>query len=153
MHIFTDGSVNCLVNKSIGCYLILDNLNSQIDSNKIVSIEYNINSSTMVELLTIQHILNLIDIKFKNKKFPKIYLYTDCMNFINILTIRKNKENFKKHKNYIFYKELILLIQKFNIKVIWIKGHDKKINKIEEYQKIFSIVDKHVRKLSRKLSL
>ena len=108
-------------------------------------------SSTMSELKTIKYVLEFIDNKQEeyNKDKKKIYLYTDCMNFINLITKRKNKENLKAHINYELYNTLINLVAKNKVNVIWVKGHNKKILKIEKYQKIFSIIDKQTRKLLR----
>ena len=105
----------------------------------------------MSELKTIKYVLEFIDNKQEeyNKDKKKIYLYTDCMNFINLITKRKNKENLKAHINYELYNTLINLVAKNKVNVIWVKGHNKKILKIEKYQKIFSIIDKQTRKLLR----
>lgn len=70
---------------------------------------------------------------------------------MNLISKRKTDENLKNHRNYLFYKELIDFIDDNNVKVIWTKGHDKGQNKTDYHQKIFSILDKAVRKYSRDL--
>ncbi|ARF11728.1 ribonuclease H [Klosneuvirus KNV1] len=142
MHIFTDSSVNTKTKTGIGCYLILNSLDDEFTQENIQTIQLNDTSSTMAELDTIKHVLIEID---KYNLTDDIYLYTDCENFVNLIEKRQYNENLVKHTNYKEYKEIIDLVNKLKIKVIWVKGHDKQINKTEQYEKIFSVVDKTAR--------
>lgn len=96
----------------------------------------------MAELATIKHVLNELD---KYNLTEDIYLYTDCENFVNLINKRQHDANLPKHSNYKEYKEIIDQVNKLKLKIIWVKGHDKQINKTELYETIFSVVDKTAR--------
>ena len=85
------------------------------------------------------------------KENIEITLYTDCKNFVDLITKRKDNDKIKAHRNYEFYKELFDLVAVYKTNVYWIKGHDKKDNKISPIQKIFSILDKKARQLVREI--
>jgi len=146
MHIFTDSSVNNTSGKAIGSSLILNSLTDNFSLNDIQSIELNSTSSTMAELLTIKHVLSLVDSKHN-------ILYTDCENFVNLINKRQYDDKIKNHRNYNLYIELINLIDKYKTTVIWVQGHSKQVDKIETYEKIFTFVDRHARKKLRELVL
>ncbi len=105
-------------------------------------------SSTMSELITIKQVLDSIKLNgFESNN--KNYLYTYCENFVNLITVRRYKENLKIHRNYVFYTNLINFVDSLNIEVIWVKGHSKKSLMTEKYQEIFSDVDNFARKKLR----
>jgi len=142
VYLFSDAS--CQKNKiAIGCYVLLFDLD---DDNLDVQ-QYTIydTSSTMAELMTIREALkyahNNIDINN-----DKIHLFVDCQNFIHLIQDRVLDKN---HRNYELYKELVDLVQKCECEIVWVKGHDKKDNLTEKYQKVFRHIDKLSRKLSR----
>jgi hypothetical protein len=140
MHIFTDSSVNQTLNKAVGAYTILNNLEDPINMKYII---LESNSSTIAEMLTIRHVLN--EIVKLNLMNDHNYLYTDCDNFVKLINKRQYDDKLKSHRRYELYKELIDLIMKLRITVIWTKGHSKLEDKTERYQQIFSIVDKFAR--------
>lgn len=142
MHIFTDSSVNTKTKTGIGCYLILNNLDDEFQQENIQTVELKDTSSTMAELSTIKYILDEVN---KYNPIENIYLYTDCENFVNLIEKRQHNENLIKHTNYVMYKEIIDMVNKLNVKIIWTKGHSKQTNKVESYEKIFAIVDKTAR--------
>jgi len=155
IYLFSDASCNPLKNKSIGCYTLVSNLdNLDIFDTNILNIqkhEMDFSSSTLAELHTIKEALKYAhsNIKYNNNDNTTITLYVDCKNFVDLIKKRKDKENLKDHRNYELYCELINLVSLYNTNIIWTKGHDKKGNKNEVYQKIFSKVDKTARELSR----
>jgi len=142
MHIFTDSSVNTKTKTGIGCYLILNSLDEEFTQENIQTIQINDTSSTIAEFSTIKYVLNELD---KYNPTDDIYLYTDCENFVNLINKRQYDNNLIKHTNYKEYKEIIDLVNKLKINIVWVKGHDKQINKTEPYEKIFSVVDKTAR--------
>lgn len=148
MHIFTDSSVDHKRNIGIGSYLFLENLDLANETN-IKHIKFDSTSSTIAELFTIGYVFNYLNSIYKNPtKAPSIYLYTDCENFINLITIRKDTIK-TTHRNYKLYKYLINTVQKFKINVTWTKGHMAKKSQTEKHQCIFSMVDKHARNILR----
>lgn len=149
MHIFTDSSVNNTSGKAIGSFLILNSLTDNFTQNDIRSIELNSTSSTMAELLTIKHVLSLIDSKHYN--LENVYLYTDCENFVNLINKRQYDDKLKSHRNYELYIELANLIDKYKVNMVWVKGHSKQANKLETYEKIFTYIDRHARRKLREL--
>lgn len=150
IYVFTDSSVDPKSNRAIGSYIFLNNIDTiDIDTNQIKHIEFEA-TSTMAEYLTIKHILIQIDLKYNCNNCPQITIYTDCENFVNLVTRRKNKIK-NTHRNYLIYKYLIDTIHKYNINVIWTSGHSKKELKKENYEYIFSLVDKDARHTLRNL--
>ena len=150
-YLFSDASCNPSTNKSIGCYTLIQNLASNLD---IHIHKMDFSSSTMAELHTIREALKYTHkvIKELNVKDIEITLYVDCKNFVDLIVKRKDKENIKTHRNYELYKELIDLVAVYKTNVCWLKGHDKKDNKILDTQKIFSVIDKKARELCRELA-
>lgn len=144
MYIFCDSSVNNKSNVGIGAYLVLSDISDVKENYDIQTIKLDGVTSTIAEFLTIRHVL--LNIK---ECTGEIYLYTDCQNFVNLINERQYKPNLVKHRNYELYKELIDLVEKFNVKIIWTKGHSSQDNKKENYQKIFSRVDHHAREILR----
>ena len=55
----------------------------------------------------------------------------------------------KNHRNYVWYEEIIQLVNKLKVNIIWVEGHSKQEDKHEIYQKHFAIIDKKSRKLLR----
>ena len=148
IYLFSDASCNPLKNKSIGCYTLVSNLDN-FDTNtlNIQKYEMDFSSSTLAELYTIKEALKYAHSNINDN--TTITLYVDCKNFVDLIKKRKDKENLKDHRNYELYCELINLVSLYNTNIIWTKGHDKKGNKNEVYQKIFSKLDKIARKLAR----
>lgn len=142
MHVFVDSSINTKSKVGIGCYLILNTLDEEFKEENIQNIQLTDTSSTMAELETIKYVLKELD---KYNHDGNIYLYTDCENFVNLIKKRQHNENLIKHTNYEMYKEIIDLTNKLDIYIVWVKGHDKQINKTESYEKIFAVVDKTAR--------
>jgi len=150
MYIFTDSSVDPISRKGIGCYIIMNDLNEPFIKQNIVSLEFDDTSSTVAELKTIKHILNQLDLKYDNlANNLSINLYTDCENFVNLINKRQYDQKIIKHRNYIWYEEIIKLVNELKINIIWVKGHAKMENRNEIYQKHFAIIDKQSRKLLR----
>ena len=148
MHIFIDSSVNQQTNKSYGCYLLLDSLDfvdtkEFIDfiNNKIIIVELQSKTSTDAELELALYILSIVNnVSNVNKN---IILYTDCNNLYNL----KNREYSQKHKKAKLYDKIKTLLN--NVELVKVKGHNKKEKQINNYDIIFSYVDKKARKMVR----
>ncbi len=150
IYLFSDASCNPSKNKSIGCYTLVTNLDIvNLDSLDIHTYEMDFSSSTMAELMTIKQALTYAHERLVLSGQTSITLFTDCENFINLIQKRQHKEQLKNHTNYELYKELIDLVALHDTNIIWTKGHDKKDNKNELYQQIFSVLDKTARRLAR----
>lgn len=141
-HIFTDTSINISKSLAVGCYYITDTLDNTTNVEEIKSITFNSKSSTIAEMTTIKYILDNYDCE-------GAILYTDCKNFVDLIGIRQYDPKLIRHRNYGFYKNLIELIAQNQIRVVWVKGHSKKELKINNYDVIFSVVDKQTRHLTR----
>ena len=146
IYLFSDASCNPSKNKSIGCYTLVHSLDDNVTDIKTVELDFS--SSTLAELHTIKYALQYAH---KTENIDEITLYVDCKNFLNLIHKRRHKDNLKKHRNYELYKELIDLVDLHKTNIVWTKGHDKKANKKENSQQIFSLIDKTARKLSRDL--
>ena len=141
IYIYTDCSVNPQTKKGIGSYIITNNLD--VRERDIVDLYLENVTSTLGELLTIKHILN----NYIFDENDKIYLYTDCKTFLDLIKRRQYENHIINHKNYQLYTELINLVNKYGINIVWLKGHASQKNNIHE--RIFSIVDKHCRNILR----
>ncbi len=154
IYVFSDASCNPLKNKSIGCYVFMRD-DADISNLDIQIHQMNFSSSTLAELNTIKVALEYTHQKirqlFTEKDDIEIALFTDCKNFVDLIGKRKDSDRIKTHRNYEFYKELFDLVTVYKTNVHWIKGHDKKDNKILQSQKIFSILDKKSRQLAREI--
>lgn len=119
IYLFSDASVNKNIKKSVGCFfIIIDNLNNYLlltDKNFNYVI-HDTTSSTQAELLTIKMALDYVNENHYSENI-KITLYTDCLNFVNLVTKRKSNDNLKNHKNYNFYNELINIVDSMNIHI------------------------------------
>ena len=151
MHIFTDCSVSRNFGKATGSFLFSDSLDT-VDPAHIKLIQFDSRSSTIAEYLTIGHVFDYLNILYEKlvDDIPEIYLYTDCENFVKLVSIRKNKIK-TTHRNYSLYQYLIQTVEKFKINVIWTKGHLEKELQKEKHQKIFPLVDTHARQNLRKI--
>lgn len=150
LYIFTDASSNEKI--TVGTYIFLEHLNishSIVDNLNIENLTYDTLSSTIGEMKIINDVMDIMIKRYSDLKDRDIYLYTDCKNFINLCEIRRYKPILKKHRNYEFYENLLDKVDKYKIKPIWTKGHDKIENKTTLCQKIFSKVDKTARKILR----
>jgi hypothetical protein len=148
LYIFTDASNNKTL--TVGTYLFLDTLDDfDLTNLNISHLTYPSLTSTIGELTVIYDVLNIMANKYTDLESKEIHLYTDCRNFINLYYDRQYKPNLIKHRNYEFYKKIIDICDKYKIKAIWTKGHDKKDNKRSPIQKIFSEVDVLARQILR----
>lgn len=141
-HIFTDTSINISKSLAVGCYYITDTLDKTTNVEDIKSITFESKSSTIAEMTTIKYILD-------NHDCEGAILYTDCKNFVDLIGVRQYDAKLIHHRNYGFYKNLIELITHNRVQVVWVKGHSKKELKVNDYDVIFSVVDKQTRKLTR----
>lgn len=172
IYLLSDASCNPSKNKSIGCYFAITSCDSSYDVHPLIqTYQMNFASSTLAELTTIREALKYahsmfetMDTTISNTTYNTTYnttsnttpyneitLYVDCKNFVDLIKTRQNKDNLKTHRNYELYLELINLVNMYKTNIVWTKGHDTKEGKIESYQKLFSILDKTTRNLSRKL--
>jgi len=148
MHIFVDSSINHQKNKAIGCYVIVNDLDTDLEKiqENIQFVTLESNSSTSAELETIKYVISSIE---STGKHP-IYLYTDCH---CVVRLAYTKGYSQQHKNKDIYEKLLYSIEKLNITIIKLKGHIKKELQTDKKQQIFSLVDKTARKKVREISI
>ena len=148
LYIFVDTSGGYLF--TVGSYLILQNFDDIGECETISWMNEGKPSSTIDEMITVLHVLNIVEKTYNISDFSNIYLYTDCNNIINLCQKRKYDEKIVNHRNYLFYKELWEKVDKMNISINWTKGHKKEQNTPEEI--IFGKVDQFSRKKLRYLT-
>lgn len=138
MHIFTDVSLNQQTGVAIGSFYFSNNLDV-IDKSKIFSIRFESTYATVGECRTIQHAFKYIHLCYNNSLIiPEIYLYTDCQRFVNLVTGKNILWN--SDLNFCLFFDLICTINKFNIKIIWTKGHMAINLRKEKYEMIFPFI-------------
>lgn len=143
MHIFVDISANPQKKVSVGCYLILENLNINITDVKdlIQSVQLTSATSTDAELELIDFVLMSL-----KPQENQIFLYTDCNNFHKLFADRYYAED---HHNALLYEQLLDHIERLNPIVVKVIGHSKKELQKTAEQQIFAIIDKTSRKIMR----
>lgn len=146
IYLYTDASVNPIEKKGIGAFYIADNLDYDHDmihhiKSQIHSIKINTGHCTFAEQTTIEHVFKYLD--QLPEKPDNVYLFTDCKSFVDL---PKRKDTIKKtHPHYELYMNLIHAVEKYKVNIIWTKGHSSQEEKTENYEHIFSLVDKHAR--------
>ncbi len=110
-------------------------------------------------LETIRSEIEEIQKKLSQKEKFEITLYTDCQTISHLLDRRKKLEanNFTSQRkkeslsNADLYRKFLILFDKLQPKIYWVKGHSPQKNK-SLIEKNFSLVDKMVREKIRKLN-
>jgi hypothetical protein len=143
LHIFIDSSVNQQTKIAVGSYLITENL-IDILHHDFLCLESDDSTSAELELAHRMFIMLAVSTNYLGTKH--IFIYTDCSNLFGLFL--KKKFN-PLHKNATLYENIIRYFNDFDIKIIKMKGHVKKIDQITKEQKLFSIVDKKSRKITR----
>ena len=153
MHIFVDISANPQKKVSVGCYLILENLNIDTTGIKdlIQSVQLTSATSTDAELELIDFVLATM-----KPQENQIFLYTDCHNFHKLfVNSRSGKAGSrcyaKDHHNALLYEQLLDHIERLNLIVVKATGHSKKELQKTVEQQIFAIIDKTARKIMRNM--
>ena len=164
MHIFVDISANPQKKVSVGCYLILENLNIDTTGIKdlIQSVQLTSATSTDAELELIDFVLATM-----KPQENQIFLYTDCHNFHKLFTNKCYQDRFdpansrsgkagsrryaKDHHNALLYEKLLNHIRRLNLIVVKATGHSKKELQKTVEQQIFAIIDKTARKIMRNM--
>lgn len=151
--LFIDGSLNPQKKLGYGAYLLVDDetICERKLKEKIVLKRFEETSSTKLEVETFLWAIKSVDLKDY-----EIIVFTDCQNLIG-LESRKEKlqkseyQNSKGKliKNHLLYKEFFILIEKYNLKFVKVKGHKKNSLK-DDMDKIFNLVDKASRECLRK---
>lgn len=154
--IFSDISFNPKNKIGVGGFII-------IPSNKINSISEDLITTKTVEdtkntSLEIQAILWALETfkqKYSSQNISKLTVYTDCQTVANLLSRRKRLEEKgyrsnkgKKLSNAVLYQKFYQLYDELKPEIIWVKGH-KETHKKDEIDRIFSFLDKFVRKMLR----
>lgn len=141
IEIFIDSSVNPQLKIGFGAFMIDDKISLKRFENT---------SSTKLELQTFLWMIQSIDILAS-----KIKVYTDCQNIITLPQREKKLKQSafksstnKELKNKALYEEFFLLLEKFDIEFIKVKGHKQKAKK-DEIDRLFSKVDKASRQALR----
>ena len=78
-----------------------------------------------------------------NRNNELITIYTDCNNLYNLTT----RVYSSKHKKAILYDTIKHLLN--GVQLVKVKGHNKKEKQLNNYDKIFSYVDRKARKMLR----
>lgn len=110
-------------------------------------------------LETIDLEIEEIQKKISRKENFEITLYTDCQTIPHLLDRRKKLEanNFTSQRKKVslsnadLYRKFLILFDKLQPKICWVKGHSPQKNK-SVIEKNFSLVDKMVREKIRKLN-
>jgi ribonuclease HI len=149
LHIFTDSSVDPILKKGIGCYLLFDgSLNDEIDiqiqNERLNYLKLVDTSSTRAEMETFKYIMSELQTNGTLSKNKKITIYTDCQRIVNLF---EEKSYPSDHTHAELYKELLSFIEKFNLNIVKIKGHSKNKTQVEDI--MFSLVDKNSRNVLR----
>lgn len=116
-------------------------------------------TNTRLELQTLLWALESLKLDNGNtssREMGSITIYTDCRTSVDLLGRRKRLESvhyLSKRKGTILgnadiYKSIFALYDEFSPKLVWIKGHTSKKDRVG-IQRIFSEVDKLVRNLLR----
>lgn len=143
LHIFIDSSVNQQTEIAVGCYLVTENLTDILHHDFICLESHN---STSAELELAHRMFIMLSSSSNYLDTKHIFIYTDCSRLCGLFFKRKFSP---QHKYAALYKQLIQYFNDFDIKIIKMKGHVKKINQITNEQKLFSIVDKKSRKIMK----
>lgn len=164
--IFTDAATSPQAEISVGAFVSIEkpyfddlidlgmnNLSSQIEK-MVIYKKYKTKKSTWSEIKTIINALESLDAKGK-----KVEIYTDCQSVCDLIYKRKEKlekNNYltssrKVHEHAELYKNLFSLLEKFDFKMIKIKGHNPKAKIVTLNEKIFSVLDKLSRKKLRSI--
>lgn len=152
--LFTDGSVDPKLNIGFGAYLLINDDVSYSDSlsEEIKIKKFENTSSTKLELETLLWALN----NANASEFLNIIIYTDCQNILGLKGRRERfeKSNYITNKNKVIanhelYREFFAITDKLNCLFIKVKGH-KVLNKKDEIDKFFTLVDRASRNSLRK---
>ncbi len=160
--LFTDASVNTQLKRGVGGYLFLPAVLLEAGPGSIQKAEiigrlklrrYTGTGSTQMEIRTI---LWALEDYRKASRHGELLVYTDSQCVADLSRRRSGLEN----KNYIskktnseilnasLYRKLYLLFDELNMNIIKVAGHSRAASH-DTVQRIFSIVDREVRKALR----
>lgn len=155
LHVFTDGSVNSKLKVGYGVYLVVSDLEQQINTlqNAVKVKRFEKTSSTKLELQTVLWALG--EIALIEGRDVAISIYTDCQNIITLPNRRARLEesNYfssknKRLNNYELYQEFYQLISSLNCEFIKVIGHQESRKK-DGIHRLFGLVDRASRKALR----
>jgi len=149
LQIFTDGSVNTESKVGYGAFLLIQDINSSVESlkDKVRLKRFEQTSSTKLELQTFLWALEETIASGNGDKIV-ITAYTDSQNIIGLPGRRQRLEqnNYfsaknKRLSNYELYQEFYQLTSQINCNFIKVSGHQPSGEK-DKIAKIFSLVDR-----------
>ncbi len=150
--LFTDGSVHVQSGIGYGAFIFVadENLDTKELKEKIHLVRFENTSSTKMELQVFLYATNAL-----NENNNKLVVYTDSQNLSELRTRRAKLEenNFcsktgKELKNAKLYRDFFLIVDKFDIKFVKVKGHKQKKEK-NSIDSVFTLVDRASRKALR----
>ncbi|WMN11016.1 RNase H family protein [Marivirga salinae] len=152
--LFIDGSVNNQLKVGCGAALVIDETQlSEIELKERIKIKkFNNTSSTKLELQTLIWALNELDDRVR-----KVVVYTDSQNIVGLPARREALEKADYHSkkgkllnHYELYSAFFKIMDDLECEFVKVEGHQASKNK-DDYDKIFTLVDRAARKASRDL--
>lgn len=165
-YIFTDAATSPQAEIAIGVFVCLDQkqvnalahastemLYGMLDD-KIQYQQYHSKKSTWSEIQTVIHALHAVP-----ASVASIEIYTDCQSVCDLAGKRKEKLE-KNHfmtragrelQHADLYKAFYALIEKYQVKVIKIKGHNPASKQLSWQERVFAVLDKVSRKKLRQV--
>ena len=150
--LFIDGSVNTQSHIGYGAYLALSESGHSLDSleTRVKLRRFEHTSSTKLELQTLLWALSDIQ-----ALVSRIIVYTDSQNIMGLNGRRdwfeQNDYRSKKNKplnNYELYQEFYRITDRLDMEFVKVPGHQVS-NQIDDFDKIFTLVDRASRKAMR----
>ena len=152
--LFIDGSVNIQLKVGCGAYLVVNENEVHHSSlkEKIQIKKFTNTSSTKLELQTLLWALGELE-----DKTQKVVVFTDSQNIIGLPSRRKALEESDYHSgkgkllnHHELYREFFKITDQMNCEFVKVEGHQPRKNK-DDYDRIFTLVDRAARKAARNL--
>ncbi|HPE77623.1 MAG TPA: hypothetical protein P5210_02595 [Draconibacterium sp.] len=152
LFIFTDGSVNTKTNIGWGAFLVVPDIELQVEKLKqsVKLKRFEDTSSSRLEIQTLIWALSEV-LNFNGK----ITVYTDSQTIVGLagrrFRLEKNNYHSKSGRlinNYDLYREFFAITDQINCEFIKIKGHKQSVRK-DKTDNIFALVDRAARNAVR----
>ena len=152
--LFIDGSVNNQLKVGCGAALVIDEfeLSEHHLKDRIKIKKFSNTSSTKLELQTLIWALNDLD-----DHIEKVVIYTDSQNIVGLPARRAALEETDYHSkkgkllnHHELYRSFFKITDDLDCEFVKVEGHQANKNK-DDYDKIFTLVDRAARKASREL--
>ncbi|MGM0580542.1 MAG: ribonuclease HI [Bacteroidota bacterium] len=152
--LFIDGSVNNQLKVGYGAALVINETEfSEIDlRERIIINKFSNTSSTKLELQTLIWAFGKLEDSTR-----KVVVYTDSQNIVGLPARRKTLEEADYHSkkgkllnHHELYRAFFKITDNLDCEFVKVEGHQASKNK-NDYDKIFTLVDRAARKASRDL--